>query len=160
MGPAQGSLNHPEVHSLRRKAPSTISRVTVSWTKAPLDSNDRWTNRLTVPEAASVPSRGTNGAPAELPKASPPNKLLRKEAPMPTPSPEAQELANQIDAIRADLQNLTATVGRIANKQVNRAQEKAVDVANEAEEAIKRNPLSAIAIAVGLGFLFGVFTRR
>ena len=79
---------------------------------------------------------------------------------MPTPSPEAQEFANQIDAIRADLQNLTSTVGRIANKQVNRAQEKAVDVANEAEEAIKRNPLSAIAIAVGLGFLFGVFTRR
>jgi ElaB/YqjD/DUF883 family membrane-anchored ribosome-binding protein len=79
---------------------------------------------------------------------------------MPTPSPEAQELANQIDAIRADLQNLTATVGRIANKQVNRAQEKVVDVANEAEEAIRRNPLSAIAIAVGLGFLFGIFTRR
>ena len=36
----------------------------------------------------------------------------------------------------------------------------AVDAANEAEEAIRRNPLSAVAIAVGLGFLFGVFTRR
>ncbi|MGH7486202.1 MAG: hypothetical protein ACREMY_11480 [bacterium] len=79
---------------------------------------------------------------------------------MPTPTPEAQELANQIDAIRADLQNLTSTVGRIANKQINRAQDKAVDAANEAEAAIKRNPLSAVAIAVGLGFLFGVFTRR
>ena len=77
-----------------------------------------------------------------------------------TPSPEAQELANQIEAIRADLQNLTSTVSRIANKQINRAQDKALDVANEAEEAIRRNPLSAIAIAVGLGFLFGVFTRR
>ena len=79
---------------------------------------------------------------------------------MPTPSPEAQELANQIDAIRADLQNLTSTVGRMANKQINRAQDKALDAANEAEAAIKRNPLSAVAIAVGLGFLFGVFTRR
>lgn len=79
---------------------------------------------------------------------------------MPTPTPEAQELANQIDAIRADLQNLTSTVGRMANKQINRAQDKAVDAANEAEAAIKRNPLSAVAIAVGLGFLFGVFTRR
>ena len=79
---------------------------------------------------------------------------------MPTPSPEAQELANQIDAIRADLQNLSSTVGRIANKQINRAQDKAVDAANEAEAAIRRNPLSAVAIAVGLGFLFGVFTRR
>ncbi len=79
---------------------------------------------------------------------------------MPTPSPETQELASQIDAIRADIQNLSSTVGRIANKQINRAQDKALDAAGEAEEAIKRNPLSAVAIAVGLGFLFGVFTRR
>jgi ElaB/YqjD/DUF883 family membrane-anchored ribosome-binding protein len=73
---------------------------------------------------------------------------------------DAEDLANQIDAIRADLQNLTSTVGHIASKQVNRAQDKAKETAYEAEEAIRRNPLSAIAIAVGLGFLFGVFTRR
>jgi len=73
---------------------------------------------------------------------------------------DAEDLANQIDAIRADLQNLTSTVGRIASKQVNRAQDRAKEKAYEAEEAIRRNPLSAIAIAVGLGFLFGVFTRR
>jgi len=73
---------------------------------------------------------------------------------------DADELANQIDAIRADLQNLTSTVGRIAKGQVNRAQDKAMETANEAEEAIKRNPLQAVAIAAGLGFLFGVFTRR
>ena len=73
---------------------------------------------------------------------------------------DADELANQIDAIRADLQNLTSTVSRIANKQLNRAQDKAMATASEAEEAIRRNPLQAVAIAVGLGFLFGVFTRR
>jgi ElaB/YqjD/DUF883 family membrane-anchored ribosome-binding protein len=73
---------------------------------------------------------------------------------------DSEDLANQIDSIRADIQNLTSTVGRIANKQINRAQDKAMDTANEAEEAIRRNPLSAVAIAVGLGFLFGVFTRR
>jgi ElaB/YqjD/DUF883 family membrane-anchored ribosome-binding protein len=73
---------------------------------------------------------------------------------------DADELANQIDAIRADLQSLTSTVGRIASKQVNKAQDKAMETAYEAEEAIRRNPLQAIAIAVGLGFLFGVFTRR
>lgn len=77
-----------------------------------------------------------------------------------TSARDAEDLANQIDSIRADIQNLTSTVGRIANKQINRAQDKAMDTANEAEEAIRRNPLSAVAIAVGLGFLFGVFTRR
>ena len=73
---------------------------------------------------------------------------------------DTEDLTNQIEAIRADLQNLTSTVGRIASKQVNRAQDKAKETAYEAEEAIRRNPLQAVAIAVGLGFLFGVFTRR
>jgi ElaB/YqjD/DUF883 family membrane-anchored ribosome-binding protein len=75
-------------------------------------------------------------------------------------SRDTEEIADQIDAIRADLQSLTSTVSRIANKQINRAQDKAVETANQAEEAIRQNPLSAVAIAVGLGFLFGVFTRR
>jgi ElaB/YqjD/DUF883 family membrane-anchored ribosome-binding protein len=73
---------------------------------------------------------------------------------------EAKALANQIDAIRADMQNLTSTVSRIANAQVNRAQGKAMETAQEAGDAIKRNPLQAVAIAAGLGFLFGVFARR
>lgn len=73
---------------------------------------------------------------------------------------DAEDLNAQIEAIRADIQSLSATVGRIANKQFGRAQDKAVETAAEAEEAIRRNPLSAIAIAAGLGFLFGVFTRR
>jgi len=80
-------------------------------------------------------------------------------------TPDNQELADQIDtteleAIRADIQSLTSTVSRIANRQLNRAQDKALDAANQAEEAIRQNPLSAVAIAVGLGFLFGIFTRR
>ncbi len=75
-------------------------------------------------------------------------------------SQDADALAAQIDTIRADVQNLTATVSRIANKQMGRAQDKALETAQEAEEAIKRNPLQAVAIAAGLGFLFGVFTRR
>ena len=48
------------------------------------------------------------------------------------------ELADQIDSIRADIQSLTSTVSRIANKQINRAQDRAVETANQAEEAIRR----------------------
>jgi ElaB/YqjD/DUF883 family membrane-anchored ribosome-binding protein len=73
---------------------------------------------------------------------------------------DADDLGNQIDQIRNDLQNLTSTVTRIAKGQVNRAQDRAMETAYEAEEAIRRNPLQAVAIAAGLGFLFGVFTRR
>ena len=73
---------------------------------------------------------------------------------------DAEDLNAQIEAIRADIQSLTSTVGRIANKQLKGAQGKAMETAAEAEEAIKRNPLYAVAIAVGLGFLFGALTRR
>ena len=69
-------------------------------------------------------------------------------------------LRETIDAIRSDLQSLSSTVTRIAKGQVSRAQDKAMETAYEAEEAIRRNPLQAVAIAAGLGFLFGVFTRR
>jgi ElaB/YqjD/DUF883 family membrane-anchored ribosome-binding protein len=87
------------------------------------------------------------------------NESVTKRGPS-AGSRDTDDLANQIAAIRADLQNLTGTVSRIASKQVNRAQDRAIETAYEAEEAIRRNPLQAIAIAVGLGFLFGVFTRR
>jgi len=70
------------------------------------------------------------------------------------------DLSTELEAIRADIESLTSTVSRIATKQLNRAQDKALDAANQAEEAIRQNPLSAVAIAVGLGFLFSVFTRR
>ena len=86
-------------------------------------------------------------------------RAAKKSTPAGT-SRDTEDLADQIDAIRADIQSLTSTVGRIANKQLSRAQDKALETANEAEEAIRRNPLSAVAIAVGLGFLLGVFTRR
>ena len=69
-------------------------------------------------------------------------------------------LADEIDNIRTEIQNLTSSVGRIANKQIGRAQVRATEAARDVEAAITRNPLTAIAIAVGLGFLFGVFTRR
>jgi len=72
----------------------------------------------------------------------------------------SEDLADQIDTIRADLERLTARVSRVANKQLSRAQDKAMKTASQAEEVIRQNPLSAVAIAVGLGFLFGVFTRR
>ncbi|MGV1014836.1 MAG: DUF883 family protein [Methyloceanibacter sp.] len=75
-------------------------------------------------------------------------------------SRDAAELADQVDAIRADLQNLTSTVKKIAGKRLDQAQDKALEAAQDAETAIKQNPLTAVAIAAGLGFLFGVFTRR
>jgi len=70
------------------------------------------------------------------------------------------EATDQIEAIRSELQTLASTVSRIASEQLDRAQDKAIDAANQAEAAIRQSPLSAIAIAFGLGFVFGIFRRR
>jgi ElaB/YqjD/DUF883 family membrane-anchored ribosome-binding protein len=76
------------------------------------------------------------------------------------PASRDSDLGDQLDAIRADVEALTSTVANVANRQLSRAQDKIVETAREAEDALRRNPLAAVAIAVGLGFLFGVFTRR
>ena len=75
-------------------------------------------------------------------------------------SRSGDELAAHIESIRDDIQSLTSTVSRIANQQLGRAQDKAIDAASQAEEAIRRNPTSAVAMALGVGFLLSVFTRR
>ena len=72
----------------------------------------------------------------------------------------ADDLAAQIEAIRADMQNLTSTVSRIGTAQLGRAQDKAKETAQEAQEVIKRNPLQAVAISALFGSCFGVLTRR
>jgi uncharacterized protein YjbJ (UPF0337 family) len=69
-------------------------------------------------------------------------------------------LAEQIESLRSGIQNLSSTVERIAKEQFPHARARTTEVLNEAEEAVRRNPLVVVAIALGLGFLFGVLTRR
>jgi len=67
--------------------------------------------------------------------------------------PNAYELAEQVSEIQADLKSLRSTLGRIG-------QDKVMETADQMEQTIRQNPFSALAIAVGLGFLIGVFSRR
>ena len=73
---------------------------------------------------------------------------------------DTYELVEQIAQIRADLQNLSSSVGRIADQQLGHAQDAAMATANQVVATIRQNPTSAVVIAAGLGFLFGVFMRR
>ena len=73
---------------------------------------------------------------------------------------DTYELTNRIADIREDLQKLSSMVGRLANSLLSRAQDAVVRTADDVEEAIRQNPISALAIAAGLGFLFGIFMRR
>jgi len=70
----------------------------------------------------------------------------------PMGSQEEQEIGDQIEAVRADVQRLTSSVSQLASSQVGQLQESMI-------QAIRRNPFAAIAIAAGVGFLYGVIRR-
>ncbi len=69
-------------------------------------------------------------------------------------------LEEQIAALRSGIQSLSSTVERIAEEQFPRARSTAEEALHEADEAFKRNPILVIAVALGLGFLIGMLTRR
>jgi uncharacterized protein YjbJ (UPF0337 family) len=70
------------------------------------------------------------------------------------------DLSEQIESLRSGIQNLSSTVERIAKEQIPRTRSRATDALTDAEEAVKRNPFVVVAIALGLGLLIGVLTRR
>jgi ElaB/YqjD/DUF883 family membrane-anchored ribosome-binding protein len=57
-----------------------------------------------------------------------------------------EEISDQIDELRSQLQKLTSTVTSVTGKQIKSTQE-------SLETAIRDNPFAAVGIALGLGFL-------
>ena len=71
-------------------------------------------------------------------------------------SPSSRQASETAKSIGEEVSDFAGDVGSMANKQYERAQDLAVDAFDETHAAIKRNPLLSIAIALGIGFLFGV----
>jgi ElaB/YqjD/DUF883 family membrane-anchored ribosome-binding protein len=63
---------------------------------------------------------------------------------------------SDVEDIRDDLQHLGNSVGDMATRQYERAQDTVSDALRGTSGAIQRNPLAAIGISLGLGFLFGL----
>jgi ElaB/YqjD/DUF883 family membrane-anchored ribosome-binding protein len=74
-------------------------------------------------------------------------------APGPRKKPKsAEEMSDQIDELRSEIQNLASTVTDVAGKQLSAAQD-------SLETSIRNNPFAAVGIAAGIGFLY-VMIRR
>ena len=84
-------------------------------------------------------------------------------------------IKNQLDRLRDDLSSLGEMVGMTARHRYESARDdftrsaeatktQAVDQLtaslNEAEATVRRNPLTALAIVLGIGYLFGLFSRK
>ena len=71
-------------------------------------------------------------------------------------SPAGRQAAETAKSIGEEVGDFAGDVGRMASKQYGRAQDMAVDAFDDAHNLIKGNPLTAIAIALGIGFILGV----
>jgi len=60
--------------------------------------------------------------------------------------------------VKDDVSDFAANASDKAGEHLGRAQDMAVDAYDEAYRVARRNPLAAIGIALGVGFLFGALT--
>ena len=97
-------------------------------------------------------------------------------------SADTKDIENQLQQLRDDIANLAKTVAAVGNDKANEVKGKARRAANDAADAsmqmveaarsqavslerdlesqIRTNPIQAVAIAAGVGFLFALLTRR
>lgn len=73
---------------------------------------------------------------------------------------DREELEAQIETLQRDIKEMSKTITKLANSQIEAVKDEAIDKSKQAEEMVRANPLTAIAISLGLGFLFGAMTRR
>jgi len=73
---------------------------------------------------------------------------------------DLQQIAGDINLLREVLKDLTGDVKRLGAHQVENVQALAEGALDSLACSVQRNPLSALGIAFGAGFLYGVLTRR
>jgi len=75
-------------------------------------------------------------------------------------SEEIAEVAKHLQTLRKDIEGLTGSITRAGGHQAERVQDAASEAVTAIETAVRRNPASALGIAIGVGFLVGVVMRR
>ena len=73
---------------------------------------------------------------------------------------DIDDLHEQIDSLRAYVNELTGSAGRSASRQFGRARDYASETAHEAEDLMKDNLAASLVLALGLGLVVGYFIRR
>ena len=73
---------------------------------------------------------------------------------------DIDDLYDQIDTLRAYMNQLTGSAGTTASRQLGRARVYASGAAHEAEDLMKENLAASFVLALGLGVVVGYFIRR
>jgi ElaB/YqjD/DUF883 family membrane-anchored ribosome-binding protein len=89
--------------------------------------------------------------------------MARNDAEMPSRQALGEDLdqiAKHVASLRQELERLAEDVRRVGSHQIENFRGDVNSVAAELEGAVRRNPLTALGIAAGAGFLYGVLHRR
>ena len=74
-------------------------------------------------------------------------------------SEDMDQIAKDLAGLREDLKWLTDDVKRLGGHQIESMQDTANAGLEETAAAVRRNPLKAVCIAIGAGFIYGVLRR-
>jgi ElaB/YqjD/DUF883 family membrane-anchored ribosome-binding protein len=86
-----------------------------------------------------------------------------KDADMPSRQPlgdDIQKITQHLAHLRGVVEKLAGQLGRTGHHQVQRAQDAAGEALASVETAVRRDPLTAVGIAAGIGLLLGIIIRR
>jgi ElaB/YqjD/DUF883 family membrane-anchored ribosome-binding protein len=73
---------------------------------------------------------------------------------------DLNQINQDLASLRRNLEGLAGDVASTGSHQIDNLQSIAKAAIEEVEASVQRNPLSAIALAAGIGFLYGILTRR
>jgi len=73
---------------------------------------------------------------------------------------EVQRIAKHLATLRQDVDALAGSLKSAGGHQLHRAQDKAGEALGTVEEAVRRDPLTSVGIAAGIGFLLGIVIAR
>jgi ElaB/YqjD/DUF883 family membrane-anchored ribosome-binding protein len=89
--------------------------------------------------------------------------MATKDAEMPSHvelKEEVQRIAKHLETLRKDVDALTSALKSASGYQLHRAQGKAGEVLHNVEDTVRRDPLSSLGIAAGVGLLLGIVISR
>ena len=89
--------------------------------------------------------------------------MAAKDAEMPTHHAlreEVETIAKHLATLRKDIEDLAGSIARAGSHQAERVQDAANEKMNSLETAVRRNPVAAVGIALGIGVLIGIVLQR
>ena len=89
--------------------------------------------------------------------------MASKDAEMPSQvalKEEVQRIASHLATLRQDVDALTSALKSAGGYQFHRAQDKAGETLRTVEDTVRRDPLTSLGIAAGVGLLLGIVISR